>query len=60
MAAVSRDSDTSATGGGKVHHRDEVEVVVEVTGIVATRQREQFRYGAKSFQSVTKCPLRFV
>jgi hypothetical protein len=32
-----------ATGGGevgKIHHCDEVEVVVEVTGIISTRQRE--------------------
>jgi uncharacterized Zn-binding protein involved in type VI secretion len=45
------------TGGGEVcevsnHH--EVEVVIEVAGVIAARHGEQLRYGTHSIESVTK------
>jgi len=44
---------------GEVHHRDEVEVAVEVAGIVAPRQGEQLRNRAEPVERVAICLLRF-
>jgi hypothetical protein len=58
---MKRMSDVS-TGGleiREVRHHHEVEVVVEVTGVVAAHHREQFGYRAKFLERVAKGLLCF-
>jgi len=46
--------DVDAGGGevGEVHHGREVEVALEVAGVVAPGEREQLRYGAQGVERV--------
>lgn len=43
---------------GEVHHHHEVEVAVEVTGVVSPRHRDEFWNLAQSFDGVTQALLR--
>ena len=49
--------DTGAVEVGEVHHRDQVEVAVEVTGVVPPGQGEQLGDLAERFERVSEALL---